>query len=177
MILAMSLLAPCLLVASPLLLDPNFLHALVLVVEHDENGAMGVILNRPMPLTLKQICTESHLDFAGEEGATAWRGGPVDPQRGIILVRGGLPSADDLVLDFTDFISFRKDLLETLLLDASACYRLFLGYAGWGPGQLDAELEQGAWLRLPLGSKWVMPSNPKGLWQEAIEAATLDKND
>lgn len=175
MILPMSLMAPCLLVASPLLLDPNFLHTLVLVVEHDENGAMGIILNRPLPLTLHQICAESHLEFAGEEGNTAWRGGPVDPQRGIILVRGGLPSSDDLVLDFTDFVSFRKDLLESLLLDPRANYRLFLGYSGWGPGQLESEMEQGAWLKLPLDSKWVMRQDPGGLWQEAIEAAAKDR--
>ena len=173
----MNLQAPCLLVANPLLLDPNFLHTVVLLLEHDEQGAMGLVLNRPLPLELAQICAESHLTFAGDVQSTAFRGGPVEPQRGIILVRGGLPAEEDTVLDFTDFVSFRKDLLESLLLDPSATYRLFLGYAGWGPGQLDAELEQGAWLRLPLGSKWVMPSNPKGLWQEAIEAATLDKND
>jgi len=173
----MNLMAPCLLVASPLLLDPNFLHTLVLVVEHDENGAMGVILNRPLPLPLKQICEESHLEYAGEEGNTAWRGGPVDPQRGIILVRGGLPSPDDLVLDFTDFVSFRKDLLESLLLDSTARFRLFLGYSGWGPGQLEGEIEEGAWLKLPLDSKWVMRADIKGIWQEAIEAAATGRED
>lgn len=164
--------APCLLVASPLLLDPNFLHTLVLVVEHDEHGSMGIILNRPLPLTLSQICAESHLEFAGGPGETAWRGGPVDPQRGIILVRGGLPSPEDLVLDFTDFVSFRKDLLETLLLDAQATYRLYLGYAGWGPGQLEGELAQGAWILLPLDGKWVMRPDAREVWQEAFEAAS-----
>nr|WP_320131934.1 YqgE/AlgH family protein [uncultured Holophaga sp.] len=166
----MSFSAPCLLASSPLLLDPNFLHTLVLVVEHDENGSMGVILNRPLPLTLQQICSESHLEFAGETGATAFRGGPVDPQRGIILVRGGMPSADDLVLDFTDFVSFRKDLLEGLLLEPSAHYRLFLGYAGWGPGQLEAEMAEGAWHTLPLEPRWVLREDTRELWQEAIEA-------
>ncbi|HWQ10269.1 MAG TPA: YqgE/AlgH family protein, partial [Holophaga sp.] len=88
----MSPIAPCLLVASPLLLDPNFLHTVVLLIEHDEQGAMGVILNRPLPLTLAKICEESQLTFGGDPDVTAWRGGPVDPQRGIILVRGGLPA-------------------------------------------------------------------------------------
>lgn len=170
MIVPMSPIAPCLLVASPLLLDPNFLHSVVLLIEHDDQGAMGIVLNRPLPLTLSKICEESHLTFGGDEKTTAWRGGPVDPQRGIILVRGGLPSEDDTVLDFTDFVSFRKDLLESLLLDASAVYRLFLGYAGWGPAQLDAEMEQGAWARLPLNPEWLLSDDPKGLWQKAIQA-------
>src|SRR5512145_3490542 len=125
MIVVMSPIAPCLLVASPLLLDPNFLHTVVLLIEHDEQGAMGVILNRPLPLTLGKICEESQLVFGGDPELTAWRGGPVEPQRGIILVRGGLPSEEDTVLDFTDFVSFRKDLLESLLVDDSATYRLF----------------------------------------------------
>lgn len=163
--------APCLLVANPLLLDPNFLHTVVLLIEHDEQGAMGIVLNRPLPLNLAQICAESHLDFAGDDASTAFRGGPVEPQRGVILVRGGMPSEDDTVLDFTDFVSFRKDLLESLLLDPEACFRLFLGYAGWGPGQLEEEMGQGAWKRMPLNPKWLMSEDPRQLWQLAIEAA------
>jgi len=170
MIVLMSPIAPCLLVASPLLLDPNFLHTVVLLIEHDEQGAMGVILNRPLPLTLSKICEESQLIFGGDPELTAWRGGPVEPQRGIILVRGGLPSEEDTVLDFTEFVSFRKDLLESLLVDGSATYRLFLGYSGWGSGQLDAEMEQGAWARLPLHPEWLLTADPKGLWQKAIQS-------
>jgi putative transcriptional regulator len=166
----MSQLAPCLLVASPLLLDPNFLHAVVLLVEHDEQGGMGVILNRPLPVTLAQICQESRLAFDGDATATAWRGGPVDPQRGIILVRGGLPEAEDTVLDFTDFISYRKDLLENLLLEPTASFRLFLGYAGWGAGQLDNEIKEGAWVRLPLNPEWLMTEDPQDLWPKAIQS-------
>ena len=170
MIIGMSHLAPCLLVASPLLLDSNFVHTVVLLVEHDEAGAMGVILNRPLPVTLAQICEESRLTFTGAPEATAWRGGPVDPQRGIVLVRGGLPSTDDTVLDFTDFISYRKDLLETLLVEPTAQFRLFLGYAGWGQGQLDQELEEGGWARLPLKPEWLMAEDPEELWNRAIQA-------
>jgi len=170
MIFGMSHLAPCLLVASPLLLDPNFLHSVVLLVEHDDAGGMGVILNRPLPVTLEQICQESRLAFAGDEDATAWRGGPVDPQRGIILVRGGLPEPEDTVLDFTDFISYRKDLLETLLVEPKAIFRLFLGYAGWGAGQLDQELTEGAWVRVPLKPDWLMPLDPHELWPMAIQS-------
>lgn len=161
--------APCLLVANPLLLDPNFLHAVVLLVEHDDQGSMGFILNRPLPLTLERICEESHLDYAGDSEATAFRGGPVEPQRGIILVRGGLPGPEDTVLDFTDFVSFRKDLLENLLLDPEAQFRLYLGYSGWGAGQLQGELEQGAWGILPLQADWLFSAEPKQLWQVAME--------
>jgi putative transcriptional regulator len=162
--------APCLLVAHPGLMDPNFLHSVILIVEHDEDGALGIILNRPLPLTLDQVAEESDLTYAGSSEATAWRGGPVEPQRGILLVHGGLPGAEDTVLDFTHFVSHRKDLLEDLFADPEARFRLFLGYAGWGPGQLDGELAQGAWSRRPLNSEWLMHPNPQGLWQVALAA-------
>ncbi len=165
----MTLSAPCLLVASPLLLDPNFLHSVVLLIDHDSNGSMGVVLNRPLPLTLERICEESRLAYVGDPEATAFRGGPVEPQRGIILVRGGLPGAEDTVLDFTDFVSYRKDLLEDLLQQPEAVFRLFLGYAGWGPGQLEGEREQGAWGVLPLKPEWLLAREPGQLWSEAIQ--------
>lgn len=174
MMARMKLQAPCLLVASPLLLDPNFLHSVVLLIEHDENGAMGIILNRPLPLNLAQICAESYLTFAGDDDSTAFRGGPVEPQRGIILVRGGMPSEEDTVLNFTDFVSFRKDLLESLLLDPDATFRLFLGYAGWSAGQLDAEVAEAAWRLLPLKGDWLMSEEPRLLWQRAIETSTSE---
>ena len=159
--------APSILVASPLLLDPNFLHTVVLLIEHDEEGALGIILNRPLPVTLSHICEESHLSFAGPEETTAWRGGPVDPQRGILIVKGGLPEDEDTVLDLTHFVSHRKDLLEQLFQDAQAQFRLFLGYAGWGPGQLDGEMEQKAWARVDVRPEWLLHPDPKGLWDVA----------
>jgi putative transcriptional regulator len=146
----------------------------ILLVEHDATGAMGVILNRPLPVTLAQICEESRLPFQGDENATAWRGGPVDPQRGIILVRGGLPESEDTVLDMTHFISYRKELLESCLGEARADFRLFLGYAGWSPGQLDLEVDSGAWAPLPLDihPDWLLASDPQDLWQKAIQAVS-----
>ncbi len=166
----MEYLAPSILVASPLLLDPNFLHTVVLLIEHDEEGALGIILNRPLPVTLTHICEESQVAFAGPEDATAWRGGPVDPQRGILIVKGGLPEDEDTVLDFTHFVSHRKDLLEGLFQDPKGQYRLFLGYAGWGPGQLDAEMDQKAWARVNVRPEWLLHPDPKGLWDVAAMA-------
>jgi putative transcriptional regulator len=168
MISNMSYEAPCLLVASPALLDPSFLHTVVLLVEHDEEGALGLILNRPLPLSLAQVSQEGGMPFLGPDEATAWRGGPVDPQRGVLLVQGGLPAEEDTVVDLTHFVSHRKDLLEELLGDPQARYRLFLGYAGWSAGQLDQELELGAWTRRSVVSEWLLHPEPLGLWQAAL---------
>ncbi len=164
----MSYEAPCLLVASPALLDPNFLHTVILIVEHDEDGALGLILNRPLPLTLAQVSEEGGMAYGGDDEAIAWRGGPVDPQRGILMVQGGLPEDDDTVVDLTHFVSHRKDLLEALLGDPLAHYRLYLGYAGWSAGQLDQELEMGAWTRRPVVSDWLLHPDPPSLWRLAL---------
>jgi len=160
----MSYEAPCLLVASPALLDPHFLHSVVLIVEHDEEGALGLILNRPLPLALAQVSIEGGMDYRGSDEAVAWRGGPVDPQRGILLVQGGLPEEEDTVVDLTHFVSHRKDLLETLLGDPI--------YSGWSPGQLDQELDIGAWTRRPVVSEWLLHPDPSGLWQVALGSGT-----
>ena len=160
--------APCLLVANPILMDPNFLRSVVLLVEHSDDGAFGLVLNRPLPLTLSQVCSDGEMEYAGPEGALAWRGGPVEPQRGVLLVEGGLPEHEDTVLDMTHFLSHRKDLLEALLQAGGAKYRLYLGYAGWGPGQLEMEMEEGAWTAKPLVSSWLLDANPSNLWHLAM---------
>lgn len=170
----MHLEAPCLLVANPILMDPNFLRAVVLLVEHNEGGAFGLVLNRPLPLMLDQVCADGGMAYAGPEGSVAWRGGPVEPQRGVLLVEGGLPESEDTVLDMTHFLSHRKDLLESLLQDEEAKYRLYLGYAGWGPGQLDMELEEGAWTLKPLVSSWLLDANPSSLWHMAVAGGGSD---
>jgi putative transcriptional regulator len=166
----MNRVAPCLLVSSPLLLDPNFLHTVVLLIEHNENGAMGVVLNRPIPIPVGQVCSEGGMEYNGDPDAVAYCGGPVEPARGMVLVRGGMPGPDDTVLDFTDFISPRKDLLEDLAKSHGAKFRLFLGYSGWAPGQLEGELERHAWARLGLQPDLLFLDEPVGLWRETMKA-------
>jgi putative transcriptional regulator len=166
----MEYVAPCLLVASPLLLDPNFLHTVVLIVEHNESGAMGIVLNRPIPVTVAQICTEGGMDYYGNAEAKAYFGGPVEPNKGLVLVRGEMPGASDTVLNFTDFVSFRRDLLEFLAKNTEAKYRLFLGYSGWGAGQLEKELEQHAWIRISLEAELLFLDEPSKLWRSTVKA-------
>jgi len=165
----MDCIAPCLLLASPLLLDPNFLHTVVLIIEHNEKGAMGMVINRPIPVPVANICLEGGMEYNGEPDARAYYGGPVEAGRGILLVRGEMPGPSDTVLDFTDFVSFRRDLLESLAKNPQAKYRLFLGYSGWGAGQLESELEQQAWIRLTLDPELLFHDNVGQLWREKIK--------
>jgi putative transcriptional regulator len=165
----MNCVAPCLLVASPLLLDPNFLHTVVLLIEHNEDGAMGLVLNRPIPIPVSQICSEGGIEYSGDPDAMVYCGGPVEPGRGMVLVRGEMPGPSDTVLNFTDFVSVRKDMLDTLAQKPGAKYRLFLGYSGWGAGQLEGELERHAWIRLTLQPDLLFLEEPLALWRETMK--------
>jgi putative transcriptional regulator len=165
----MSQVAPCLLVASPLLLDPNFLHTVVLMIEHNDGGAMGVVLNRPLPFPVDQVCSEGNMEYNGQPKATAYYGGPVEPGRGILLVRGEMPEPSDTVLNFTDFVSFRRDLLESVAKNPDSKYRLFLGYSGWGAGQLERELEQHAWIRIGLEPELLFLEDTAQMWRMTIK--------
>jgi putative transcriptional regulator len=165
----MNCIAPCLLVASPLLLDPNFLHTVVLLIEHNEDGAMGLVLNRPIPIPVSQICNEGGAEYCGDPDAMVYCGGPVEPGRGMVLVRGEMPGPSDTVLNFTDFVSVRKDLLDCLAQRPDAKYRLFLGYSGWGAGQLEGELERHAWIRLILQPDLLFLEEPLALWRETMK--------
>jgi putative transcriptional regulator len=131
---------------------------------------LGVVLNRPIPITIDRVCTESGIEFKGDSQATAYFGGPVEPCKGIVLVRGEMPGPSDTVLDFTDFVSFRRDLLESLANNPESKYRLFLGYSGWGAGQLEGELDQHAWFRLSLDPEILFLEDAAQLWGKTIKA-------
>ena len=130
---------------------------------------MGIVLNRSVPITVSQICLEGGMEYSGDMDAQAYYGGPVEPGRGIVLVRGELPGPSDTVLDFTDFVSFRRDLLESLAKNPLAKYRLFLGYSGWGAGQLESEIEQQAWIRVSLEPELLFSDDPTVLWRDSIK--------
>ncbi len=136
-------LAGHLLLASPSLLDPNFSRTVVLVAAHGEEGAMGVVLNRPSEVSVGEAVPP----LEGEEGSLepVFLGGPVS-ERSVIFLCEFLDasSAGLLVLGNVGFPS--ADVEVEQIVDSSARRRLFAGYAGWGAGQLESELERGDWI-------------------------------
>jgi putative transcriptional regulator len=143
-----------LLVATPALFDPNFRRTVVLVGEHGEEGAMGLVLNRPTELAV----SEAVPPLAGVAGSNArvHMGGPVQPEAVLVLAEFLDPeSAGSLVVGDVGFASGEDDLegLETLVRRA----RVFAGYSGWGPGQLEAELEEESWLVEPVEGADLFP--------------------
>jgi len=132
-----------LLLASPTLLDPNFARAVVLVAEHGEEGAMGLVLNRPAEATVAEAAPE--LEQLVDPREPLYVGGPVQPNAVIVLAAFADPSAAGLLIsDDVGFLSAQSELPDSVA--ATERRRVFAGHAGWGPGQLEEELEREDWI-------------------------------
>lgn len=156
------------LVASPRLRDPNFFKTVVLLVQHGDEGALGVVLNRPSGLTVREA-TDQLADTPSGPDAPLHLGGPcagplvalhTDPDIAEIEVIDGL------------YFSAEKQRVEQLLRDGNESVRFFAGYSGWSAGQLEDELEEGSWLLVPAVREMVL--NPgSDPWGRLNTYATL----
>lgn len=153
-----------LLVAGPALTDPNFQRTVVLVGEHGDDGALGVVLNRQSEATVDEALPELTSLVAGTE--TIHVGGPVQPSAIVVLAQFEDPDrASTLVLDDVGFLPSEIDPDELGELRRA---RVFAGYAGWGPGQLDGELAEGSWIVEPAVPDDVFTAAPENLWSEVL---------
>jgi putative transcriptional regulator len=166
--------APAFLLSMPQLDDPNFHHTVVLLCQHDEDGAWGLVLNRPTGQSAGMVI---QLDppVTSDNGLEVWIGGPVEAQRGCILL--GEEPSDEELLRICDglYLSGSAALLRRLLEEPRAArMRLLVGYAGWGPGQLDEELRQSAWLISDVQVDLVFDIDPTRMWETAIRRLGAD---
>ncbi|MFW6774192.1 YqgE/AlgH family protein [Nocardioides sp. CPCC 205120] len=140
-----------LLVASPELLDPNFAEAVVLLLDSDEDGALGVVLNHPSPVLVADVLDQWR-DVVSDPDVV-FRGGPVSPDGALGLARPADPAAPPVgyreVIGGMGMGVVDLDTPVELLEGGLAALRIFVGYAGWGPGQLDAEVAEGSWYVVP----------------------------
>lgn len=155
-----------LLIASPTLLDPNFARTVVLIAEHTQDGAMGLVLNRPSDAEVAAAVGE--LGGIVAPGDLVFEGGPVQASAVMVLAEFNEPSeAAAVVLGDVGFLSALDDLEE--LADGLRRARVFAGHSGWGAGQLDAELEEGSWIAVEALIDDVFAPDPDELWSEALE--------
>jgi len=154
-----------LLVAGPDLLDPNFRRCVLLVGEHGEEGAMGVILNRPSPVSVADAVPPLAELVDGHELVHV--GGPVQPQA--IVVLGDFRDPDEAAALVLGSIGFLPAEIESAAdvgsLDRA---RVFAGYAGWGPGQLESEIAEESWIVEPALPADVFTDEPDGLWSAVL---------
>jgi putative transcriptional regulator len=154
-----------LLVAGPALADPNFRRTVVLVGEHGDEGAMGVVLNRPSPAPVDEAVPLLSGIVAREELVHV--GGPVQPQAIVVLGEFDEPEHAG-VLVFGDVGFLPGEIEDPADVGPLSRARVFAGYAGWGPGQLEDELAEASWIVEEARSDDVFTDDPDGLWSSVL---------
>lgn len=154
------------LVAAPMLTDPNFERTVVLMLEHSDEGALGVVLNRPSGLAVAEI-------LAGWAGVVAppslvFHGGPVSTDSALGLVRTNDNEALGVRRLPHDVGLVDLDTPAELVADVVTSMRVFAGYAGWGPSQLDDEITEGAWFVVDPLPDDAFTTEPEGLWVRVL---------
>ncbi len=178
-----------LLVAAPQLLDPNFRRSVVLLLEHNDEGALGLVLNNPLPNTVSEVAQGLDLSWQGDDEATVRLGGPVEQMRGWILhdQPDWDPGADEMLPGVWLTTSLepvtRAGHHEVGGGDKHVLF--LLGYAGWASAQLEGEIAAGSWLPVPIDTTggpaaqgvaphWVFDSPPDEMWSAALHSLGVD---
>lgn len=153
-----------LLIADPGLVDPNFWRTVVLIVEHSDEGALGLVLNRPSETTVGEAVSE--LEQLLESDDPLYVGGPVQPSALIVLAEFDQPDEAALIA-FEDVGVLASGAQEDSDLRVRRG-RAFVGHSGWGPGQLDDEIERGDWILEPAHREDAFTGAPLELWSEVL---------
>jgi len=160
------------LVASRQLIDPNFSETVVLLVEYDRSGAMGLVLNRPTKMRLSTVLPD--MEGLQDLPDTVYVGGPVAKNQMLLLIRSS-SKPDDARLIFDDiYVSSSRALLRKMVdrRDPGQTFRLYAGHAGWAPGQLDQEVARGGWHVLQADVATVFEKAPGEIWPELIQRSS-----
>jgi putative transcriptional regulator len=168
-------LAPVLLLSMPQLVDPNFARTVVLLCEHTSEGAFGLVVNRPAEAKAAEA-VQLDPPISDPNDMPLLIGGPVEPYRGWILSAGPTPGPDSRPIGAGLFLSASQDVLRGVLTARPAPRRtaVLAGYAGWGPGQLDAELAESAWLVSRVELDLIFEIPPAMAWEMAIRRLGAD---
>jgi putative transcriptional regulator len=160
-----------LLIAMPAMQDPRFFQSVIFICAHNPDGAMGVVLNRPIkapnfPELLQQLGVEPS---PPKRELPVGNGGPVDDKRGFVLHSPDWAADGSLEIDDQHVLSANLDILRAVAAGGGPeRARLVLGYAGWGAGQLDEEMKQNSWLNVPADEAIIYDTDYSTKWQRAL---------
>ncbi len=169
-------LAPGLLIAMPQLQDPNFHRSVVLMIEHQEEGSFGLIVNRPSDYLVKDLLETLDVPWHGTNDEPAWWGGPVQPETGWILHEPAIELSSELSREIVPglHISSAPAALRALAEDPPDRVRFILGYSGWGGEQLERELSEGAWVNSDLTADLIFDTPAESMWEVALRRLGID---
>ena len=166
-----------LLIAMPAMQDPNFHRTVTYVCEHGEQGVLGLVINRPLDIhfseVLAQLALEPHNEAVGAQPIL--QGGPVELQRGFVIHQA--PREWESTVSVTDniFVTTSRDIIAAMANGTGPEHALLiLGYAGWGPGQLEREIQENAWLSVPASPRIIFETPFKDRWQQAATLLGVD---
>jgi putative transcriptional regulator len=157
------------LVAGRPLMDPNFRETVVLLIRYGPDGAMGLVINRPVQLKLSTVLPDiKELDRRKE---TLYLGGPVEPNRVLLLVRSAKPPEASMPVFGDVYLSSSQKVLERLIKKPvkEERFRIYAGYAGWAPKQLESEFDRGHWHVLKADTETLFDKKSSEIWQELIQ--------
>jgi len=160
------------LVASPNLTDSNFSRSVVLMLQHDENGALGVVINRALEMTVKQAC-EQVLETDCQIEANLHQGGPCEALLLVLHADDSAAQDNEPVIPGLHF-STHQETIEHLLHHPPKTMKFVVGYSGWSAGQLEEELKTGSWLITPATIERVFGPN-ESLWTRLVAEANLSQ--
>ncbi|MBV8578588.1 MAG: YqgE/AlgH family protein [Acetobacteraceae bacterium] len=170
-------LAGQLLIAAPTIGDPRFAHAVILMVRHDKEGALGIVINRPVgERSIAALLEATGHDDANVTGILrVFAGGPVQPELGFVVHSAEYRRAETVDVDGRVAMTASRQVLMDIGHSQGPEKSLFaLGYAGWGPGQLDGELARHNWFTTPEEPKLVFDDDRDNLWEDAMARRTRE---
>ena len=169
---------PVLLLAMPQVLDPSFHRSVVLLLHHEEEGSFGFIVNRPTAIKVSAILKGMDIGWRGPDEAVAYLGGPVQQNLGTVLfapllLNGG---PDDTATEIAPGVALTQHIgdLSRLAEAPPGRFRLLLGYAGWGEGQLMEEILRNDWLTAPVSGDLIFAPDPEQVWDAALRSVGID---
>jgi putative transcriptional regulator len=166
-----------LLIASPSTTDPRFFRAVILMVRHDQNSALGITINRPVQERPLAALLEAFGDKApaGAGNVRIFAGGPLQPEIGFVVHSAEYRRHDTIDLGAEIAVTSSREILRDIADNRGPMKSLIaFGYAGWGPGQLERELDQRFWFTTSLAAKLVFDPDSEKVWDEAIKHRTRE---
>lgn len=167
-------LAPGFLIAVPQMQDPNFKQSVVFLLERNEEGALGVVINKESQMLLADLCSDHQIPYSGEHDKRVRHGGPVQPEQGLVVY--GDEHTDPEGREVCDglHVSASRGTLGRLCDLKTGRFHCYSGYTGWAPGQLEREIEEGSWVYAPADARSLLDIDPDVMWVEVLRGQGIE---
>ena len=164
------------LIAMPSMEDTSFAQSVTYICEHNEHGAMGIVINNPLPMRLGEIFKQMDLNDDAQEGSNPiFAGGPVQPERGFVLHLSDTEWHSTIKVSDEISVTASRDVIDAIAAgNGPKPYLITLGYAGWGKGQLEAEIAANSWLTVPADKNIIFNTPSEQRWTVAALALGIN---